>query len=399
MLKKSIGSKKSKITVVGSGYVGMAISTLLAKNNDITILEIDSEKIDIINKGRSTVKDSLIDSVLKEENLSIYATSNKVEAYKEAEYIIIATPTDFNESKNSFDTNSIDSVVNDIFNNNNLNALIVIKSTVPIGYTRKLQKKYNTQRIIFSPEFLREGNALYDNLYPSRIVIGSQLKAAKDFGNLLKDSAFKDEINIILTSSEEAESIKLFSNAFLAMRVAFFNELDSFAISNNYNAEEIIEGVSHDERIGHSYNNPSFGYGGYCLPKDTKQLLASYKKTPQSLVKAIVDSNEIRKKFIVSEILKTNPKIVGVYLLSMKEGSDNFRSAAVMDLISDISSNDIKVLIYEPNITDNFYKDYEVVNDLSLFARNSDIIIANRMSNEIQDYRTKIFSRDIFGEN
>ncbi len=398
MLKKSIGSKKSKITVVGSGYVGMAISTLLAKNNDLTILEIDSEKIDIINKGSSTVKDSLIDSVMKEESLSIYATSNKVEAYQEAEYIIIATPTDFNESKNSFDTNSIDSVVNDIFNNN-LNALIVIKSTVPIGYTRKLQKKYNTERIIFSPEFLREGNALYDNLYPSRIVIGSKLKAAKDFGNLLKDSAFKDEINIILTSSEEAESIKLFSNAYLAMRVAFFNELDSFAISNNFNAEEIIEGVSHDERIGDSYNNPSFGYGGYCLPKDTKQLLASYKKIPQSLVKAIVDSNEIRKKFLVSEILKTNPKIVGVYLLSMKEGSDNFRSAAVMDLIDDISSNDVKVLIYEPNITNNFYKDYEVVNDLSLFARNSDIIIANRMSKEIKDYRTKIFSRDIFGEN
>jgi len=398
MLKKSIGSKKSKITVVGSGYVGMAISTLLAKNNDLTILEIDSEKIDIINKGSSTVKDSLIDSVMKEESLSIYATSNKVEAYQEAEYIIIATPTDFNESKNSFDTNSIDSVVNDIFNNN-LNALIVIKSTVPIGYTRKLQKKYNTERIIFSPEFLREGNALYDNLYPSRIVIGSKLKAAKDFGNLLKDSAFKDEINIILTSSEEAESIKLFSNAYLAMRVAFFNELDSFAISNNFNAEEIIEGVSHDERIGDSYNNPSFGYGGYCLPKDTKQLLASYKKIPQSLVKAIVDSNEIRKKFLVSEILKTNPKIVGVYLLSMKEGSDNFRSAAVMDLIDDISSNDVKVLIYEPNITNNFYKDYEVVNDLSLFARNSDIIIANRMSKEIKDYKTKIFSRDIFGEN
>ena len=398
MLKKSIGSKKSKITVVGSGYVGMAISTLLAKNNDLTILEIDSEKIDIINKGSSTVKDSLIDSVMKEESLSIYATSNKVEAYQEAEYIIIATPTDFNESKNSFDTNSIDSVVNDIFNNN-LNALIVIKSTVPIGYTRKLQKKYNTERIIFSPEFLREGNALYDNLYPSRIVIGSKLKAAKDFGNLLKDSAFKDEINIILTSSEEAESIKLFSNAYLAMRVAFFNELDSFAISNNFNAEKIIEGVSHDERIGDSYNNPSFGYGGYCLPKDTKQLLASYKKIPQSLVKAIVDSNEIRKKFLVSEILKTNPKIVGVYLLSMKEGSDNFRSAAVMDLIDDISSNDVKVLIYEPNITNNFYKDYEVVNDLSLFARNSDIIIANRMSKEIKDYRTKIFSRDIFGEN
>tara|TARA_X000000368_G_scaffold328112_2_gene265160 strand:- start:189 stop:1385 length:1197 start_codon:yes stop_codon:yes gene_type:complete len=398
MLKKSIGSKKSKITVVGSGYVGMAISTLLAKNNDLTILEIDSEKIDIINKGSSTVKDSLIDSVMKEESLSIYATSNKVEAYQEAEYIIIATPTDFNESKNSFDTNSIDSVVNDIFNNN-LNALIVIKSTVPIGYTRKLQKKYNTERIIFSPEFLREGNALYDNLYPSRIVIGSKLKAAKDFGNLLKDSAFKDEINIILTSSEEAESIKLFSNAYLAMRVAFFNELDSFAISNNFNAEKIIEGVSHDERIGDSYNNPSFGYGGYCLPKDTKQLLASYKKIPQSLVKAIVDSNEIRKKFLVSEILKTNPKIVGVYLLSMKEGSDNFRSAAVMDLIDDISSNDVKVLIYEPNITNNFYKDYEVVNDLSLFARNSDIIIANRMSKEIKDYKTKIFSRDIFGEN
>ena len=398
MLKKSIGSKKSKITVVGSGYVGMAISTLLAKNNDLTILEIDSEKIDIINKGSSTVKDSLIDSVMKEESLSIYATSNKVEAYQEAEYIIIATPTDFNESKNSFDTNSIDSVVNDIFNNN-LNALIVIKSTVPIGYTRKLQKKYNTERIIFSPEFLREGNALYDNLYPSRIVIGSKLKAAKDFGNLLKDSAFKDEINIILTSSEEAESIKLFSNAYLAMRVAFFNELDSFAISNHFNAEKIIEGVSHDERIGDSYNNPSFGYGGYCLPKDTKQLLASYKKIPQSLVKAIVDSNEIRKKFLVSEILKTNPKIVGVYLLSMKEGSDNFRSAAVMDLIDDISSNDVKVLIYEPNITNNFYKDYEVVNDLSLFARNSDIIIANRMSKEIKDYRTKIFSRDIFGEN
>ncbi len=398
MIKKSIGSKKSKITVVGSGYVGMAISTLLAKNNDLTILEIDSEKIDIINKGSSTVKDSLIDSVMKEESLSIYATSNKVEAYQEAEYIIIATPTDFNESKNSFDTNSIDLVVNDIFNIN-LNALIVIKSTVPIGYTRKLQKKYNTERIIFSPEFLREGNALYDNLYPSRIVIGSKSEAAKDFGNLLKDSAFKDEINIILTSSEEAESIKLFSNAYLAMRVAFFNELDSFAISNNFNAEEIIEGVSHDERIGDSYNNPSFGYGGYCLPKDTKQLLASYKKIPQSLVKAIVDSNEIRKKFLVSEILKTNPKTVGVYLLSMKEGSDNFRSAAVVDLINDISSNDVKILIYEPNITSNFYKDYEVVNDLSLFAGNSDIIIANRISKEIKDYKTKIFSRDIFGEN
>lgn len=390
--------KRSKVTVVGSGYVGMAISVLLSKKNYVTVLDINPDKVELINNKKSTVDDSLIESEISNSSVKIKATLDSQEAYKDAEFIIIATPTNFKVSKNTFDTSTIEAVVEDIFLHNK-DALIVIKSTVPIGYTKKLQKKYDSDKIIFSPEFLREGKALHDNFYPSRIVVGSKTKFAKEFAALLLECAKVNHVPTILTSSDEAEAIKLFSNSFLAMRVAFFNELDSFSINNNLNTKEIIDGVSMDERIGDGYNNPSFGYGGYCLPKDTKQLLANFNDTPQNLIKAIVESNQTRKDYLVSEILNTEPKVVGVYLLAMKEGSDNFRSAAVLDLIDDLASKDIKVIIYEPSLNIDSFRGFKVVNDIDRFAKNSDIIIANRLSKEIKAFQSKLFTRDIYGDN
>jgi len=390
--------KRSKVTVVGSGYVGMAISALLGKKNYVTVLDINPDKVELINNKKSTVDDSLIESEICNSFVKIKATLDSKIAYKDAEFIIIATPTNFEDSENAFDTSSIEAVVEDIFLHNK-DALIVIKSTVPIGYTKKLQKKYDSDRIIFSPEFLREGKALYDNFYPSRIIVGSKTKLAMKFLELLLESTKADNVPTVLTSSDEAEAIKLFSNSFLAMRVAFFNELDSFSINNKLNTKEIIDGVSMDERIGNGYNNPSFGYGGYCLPKDTKQLLANFNHTPQNLIKAIVESNQTRKDYLVSEILNTKPKVVGVYLLAMKEGSDNFRSAAVLDLINNLASKNIRIIIYEPSLNTDSFKGFKVVNDIDKFTKNSDIIIANRSSKEIKPFQSKLFTRDIYGDN
>ena len=387
-----------KITVVGSGYVGMSLSVLLAQQNEVTVLDIDPDKVDSINSNKSTVVDFDISSFLAEKNLKLRATLNKKEAYKEPDFIIVATPTNFNPENNSFDTSSVDSVVKDALEQNK-NALNIIKSTIPIGHTKSLQEKYQTKSIIFSPEFLREGKALFDNLYPSRIILGSKSKLSRDFANILSNAANKENIDILFMESCDAEAIKLFANSYLAMRVSFFNELDSFALSNKLDAKDIIEGICLDERIGLGYNNPSFGYGGYCLPKDTKQLLSNFNEIPQNLIEAIVTSNKTRKFFLASEILKSNPKVIGFYRLTMKEGSDNFRSSAIQGIIEIIKQTDTKILIYEPFINDDQFLGIQLSKDLEEFKRSSNIIVANRLSEEICDISDKVFSRDIFGDN
>ena len=391
-------SNNNKITIVGLGYVGMSLGVLLAQHNEVSMLDIDPKRIDKVNNLKSTIGDPDIDEFIKENSLSFCGTLNDEIALKDADYIIISTPTDYDPKSNQFDTSSVDEVVNKAINFNK-DALIIIKSTIPVGYTVKLQKKYQTDRIIFSPEFLREGNALYDNLYPSRIIVGSKSITAKKFADLLVQAAKKEDIDILFMGSNEAESVKLFSNTYLAMRVAFFNELDSFSISKNLNSKNIIDGICKDERIDHGYNNPSFGYGGYCLPKDTKQLLANYEDVPQSLIKAIVSSNSIRKDFIADEILKRKPEKVGFYRLVMKEGSDNIRSSAVQGIIERIKSYKIEVLIYEPYIDRDSFMDCKLIKDLDFFKNSCDVIVANRVSEEISDQTHKIFSRDIFGEN
>ena len=390
--------KQYNITVVGSGYVGMSLAVLLGQHNKVTVLDIDQGRISKINLNKTTVADKDIESALKNNKLNIVATINKHDAYKDSNFVVIATPTDFNSKTNKFNTDAVDSVVADAVKSNP-GCFIVIKSTIPVGHTSYLQSKHNTDRIIFSPEFLREGKALYDNLYPSRIIIGSKCKSGKVFGNILSDAAKKQDIKILFVQSKEAESIKLFSNTYLAMRVSFFNELDSFALANNLDTKSIIDGVCLDERIGDGYNNPSFGYGGYCLPKDTKQLLANYENIPQNLMDAIVLSNNTRKDFISKEILKLSPKTVGFYRLVMKEGSDNFRFSAIQGIIKRIESYNIKVVIYEPKILTSSYLGSKVISDIDIFKATSDIIVANRVSESLIDVMHKCFSRDIFKIN
>lgn len=391
-------SSNLKITVVGSGYVGMSLSVLMAQNNDVTVLEIDKNKIEKINKKQSTIKDEELENFLKKETLTLTATIDKEIAYSDARFIIIATPTNFDETKNSFDTSTLEGVIKDALRLNN-DALIIIKSTVPIGFTKSLQDKHKTDRIIFSPEFLREGSALKDNLYPSRIIIGGFSNLAKEFGKLLKISCEDDHAKLLYVNSSEAEAIKLFSNTYLAMRVSFFNELDSYTLANDLDTESIIEGICLDDRIGFGYNNPSFGYGGYCLPKDTKQLLAHYGSIPQNLVESIVRSNETRKAFLTEKILNQNPNVVGIHRLIMKEGSDNFRFSSIKDIIGDLISAGIKIIIFEPLIKESNFNGIEVENDLDKFKERSEIIVANRMSNDLNDCISKIFTRDIFREN
>lgn len=386
-----------KITVVGAGYVGMSLATLLAKKNSVTVLDIDVEKINKINNKESTIEDSEISKHLK-QNLNIHATSDKGIAYKEAEFIIIATPTDYDESLNKFDTRSVDACVDNAVRCNK-SATIIIKSTIPVGHTDMLQKKYKTDRVFFSPEFLREGKALIDNLFPSRIVVGSHTKPAKIFADLCINASMKEDVPSLFVSSKEAESIKLFANTYLAMRVAFFNELDSYALSNNLCPKNIIDGVCFDERIGDGYNNPSFGYGGYCLPKDTKQLLANFKDIPQALIGAIIESNEIRKTFLSNQIIIKKPSSIGIYRLVMKEGSDNFRSSAIKDIIVKLKSSNLKVLIYEPDLDEETYLGSEVTTSLEKFKQKSEMIITNRMNEDLVDVSSKCFSRDIFGIN
>ena len=387
-----------KLTVVGSGYVGLSLAVLLAQHNDVTLLDIDGSQVDKVNSKQSTVVDNEIESFLTKKELSLFATLDKQVAYKDASFIVVATPTNYDPETNRFDTSSVDSVVDDALSINT-KALIVIKSTIPVGHTKWLQQKHQTNRVIFSPEFLREGQALKDNLYPSRIVVGSQLNAAKEFAGLLVQSAMKDDIETLFIRSTEAEAVKLFANTFLAMRVSFFNELDSYALAHDLDTKSIIKGVCLDQRIGDGYNNPSFGYGGYCLPKDTKQLLANYEQVPQNLIQAIVSSNVTRKDFVAEEILKLKPKIVGFYRLVMKEGSDNFRSSAIQGIMKRVKAKGIEVVIYEPSLNEDTFFGSRIIGNIDEFKRYSDIIVANRRSDALEDVHAKCFSRDLFRDN
>ena len=376
----------------------MSLSILLAQNHDVVVLDIDKKRVNLINNKQSTIVDKDIEIFLNEKSLNLTATLDREEALKNADFIIIATPTDYDAETNRFDTSSVDLVVREALNFNP-HALIVIKSTVPVGHTRSLQELHKTERIIFSPEFLREGQALKDNLFPSRIIVGSKCTEGAEFAEILQECAEKKEIETIFIKSTEAEAVKLFANTYLAMRVSFFNELDSYALSNNLDTRDIIEGVSLDDRIGKGYNNPSFGYGGYCLPKDTKQLLANYELVPQTLIQAIVSSNTTRKDFIADQIIRLNPKLVGFYRLVMKADSDNFRSSAVQGIMKRIKAKGFEVVVYEPELKATEFFGSRVINDLDAFKEMSEIIVTNRHAECLRDVKEKCFSRDLFGDN
>lgn len=386
---------RTKITVVGSGYVGMSLAVLLAQHNDVVVLDVDATRVDKIRSKKSTIADTEIEDFLASKKLNVTATLDKRSAYEGSRFIVVATPTDYDPHSNRFNTEIVDSVVSDAFECNP-EALIVIKSTVPVGHTKFLQQQHGTDRIVFSPEFLREGRALMDNLYPSRIIIGSQLESGREFAEILVEAAEKKDIAILFTRSTEAEAVKLFANTYLAMRVSFFNELDSFALAHDLDTESIIKGVCLDGRIGEGYNNPSFGYGGYCLPKDTKQLLANYDQVPQNLVQAIVSSNATRKEFIADQILKVNPKVVGIYRLVMKSGSDNFRFSSIQGVMKRIKAKGIKVIVFEPELNTQDFFGSPVITCVNEFKTMSDIIVVNRHVRELLDVKDKCFSRDLF---
>ena len=386
-----------KITVVGSGYVGLSNAMLFAQSHQVTCLDIDESRIQLINNKKSPIVDDYIEKYLKKK-IHLLATLDKDTAYEEAEYIIIATPTNYDEATNYFDTSSIEQVLADL-NKCRSNAIIIIKSTIPVGFTAKMQNLYPSLKIVFSPEFLREGKALFDNLYPSRIVVGDKSETGQKIGNLFKTACLKEDVEVLLMDSTEAEAVKLFSNTYLAMRVAYFNELDSYCALRNLNTKDIIQAVGLDPRIGSHYNNPSFGYGGYCLPKDTKQLLANYQDVPQSLISAIIQSNATRKDFIAEQILVKQPKRVGIYRLVMKAGSDNFRQSAIQGIMKRLKAKGIEVVIYEPVLQDKTFFNSVVIDDLNEFKKISDVIVANRVVADLEDVIEKVFTRDLFGDN